>query len=240
MEMKRAFILACALFILLALASALFTQPDPENTNRKKGFLIGTWQKRGVTYVFEDAATLSVTRLGGGKSGFIRCPYTWFALGMHECISFQKDPADNLSLQVILVGEVTDSTAVLALGTPFIRSGPGGGLTGTWKHAEHLTRIEWTFGLDTVEYRKIVFDLSTGRETTVEEYQGQWRLAEKKYEPGSYEVTFGENKRATVLPIVYRDVMYLFDLSPGKSFFKRVKGKPLKDERLTRNDQKTE
>ena len=236
-EWTRVCVLGCALFLLLALPRDTSTQSGSGEINRKKTLLVGTWQKREITYLFEDEVTLSVTRLGGGPSGYIRSRYTWAALGMHDCFTFRKDPADSLSQQVVLVGEVADSTAVLALGTPFVRSGTGSGLTGTWNHVEHLIRIEWTIGQDTVEYRKMVFNADAGRETVVEEYRGTWRRAEGRYEPGSFTVNFPENGQAIVLPMVYRDLMYLFDLSPGKSLFTRGKGKP--DERLTKNSRRT-
>jgi hypothetical protein len=86
-----------------------------------------------------------------------------------------------------------------------------------------------------VEYRKTVFDFATGREAVVEEYRGVWKRAEGRYEPGSCEVTFGESGQSIVLPLVYRDMMYLFDLSPGKSLFIRGKAKPPAGARLTRN-----
>lgn len=232
---RRARILPCALFILLLLTSGPSAQTGPGYTTRKKERLVGAWNQRGLTYTFEDATTLNVTRLDGGPGGYIRGQYTWFTLGIHDCISFRKDPADSLSLQVVLIGEVTDSTAVLALGAPFVRSVPGRGLQGTWNHTENLTRIEWSFGSDTVEYRKTVFDFATGREAVVEEYRGVWKRAEGRYEPGSCEVTFGESGQSIVLPLVYRDMMYLFDLSPGKSLFIRGKAKPPAGARLTRN-----
>lgn len=231
---KRACVLICAFFLLAGISSGLSAQHSPEDSTKKRERLTGEWNKSGLSYTFEDTAALTVTRLEGRPGEQIRGPYAWFTLGTHDCFSFRKNPADSLSLHVVLVGEVTDSTAVLALGVPFVRSGTGFGLQGTWNHAETLTRIEWAFGDSTVIYRKFAFDILTGREAIAEEHRGTWKRAGTGYEPGSCEVMFGGNDRAVVLPMVYRDMMYLFDLSPGKSLFIRGRSKPPTGERLTK------
>jgi hypothetical protein len=231
---KRASVFLLAWFVLAVMPAGFSAQPGYETPAAKKALLVGTWTKRGLTYAFEDTVSLSLSRRESGPERTIRGSYSWLSLGTHTCISFLKNPSDSLSQQVVLVGEMNDSTAVLAIGMPFVRSGTGSGLTGTWNHAEIMTRIEWTFGANTVEYRKFAVDVSTGHETVAEEHKGTWSHAGTGAEPGSYEIAFGGNDRAVVLPMVYRDMMYLFDLSSGKSLFAREKAAPPAGERLTR------
>ncbi len=217
----RAAITAAVFFAITA--AGITTLSPTGDTSAKKSQIIGTWTKRGFTYRFDADSTVTVTKIGGGPSGYLRSPYRWFNMGTHDCVSFRRDPSDSLSLEVLLVGNVTDSTAVLALGTPFVRSGEGHGIPGSWKHMDHFTKIEWIFSPETVSYRKSMFSIDTGYERTVEEYSGPWTRAEGNREPGTFILAFGGGSRTFVLPIVHRDMMYLFDVSPGKSVFMRAR-----------------
>jgi hypothetical protein len=146
--------------------------------------------------------------------------YSWFRLGEHDCIAFRKAIPGENDLEILLMGEMSDSTAIIALGTPFVRADSSRGLSGLWKHMEQCERMEWRFGPDTAEYRNTVFEPLTGTERMREERAGTLVKGEDN-EPGSFTVHFRDGKRATILPIIYRDIMYLFDLSPGKSYFVR-------------------
>ena len=207
--------------VVVFTAAGINTQSSSDGGREKHSRIIGTWTKRGLIYRFDADSTLTITKLGGGPSGYLHTPFRWFSMGTHDCITFRRDPSDSLSLEVFLVGTVTDTTAVLALGTPFIRSGEGRGVPGTWKHMDHFTKIEWIFSPETVSYRKSKFAIDTGNETTVEEYSGTWARADGRREPGTFVLSFGGGSRVFVLPIVHRDMMYLFDVSPGKSVFTR-------------------
>jgi hypothetical protein len=210
------------LFLFLFIFSALppvspqtgnFVSPD------KQKLLPGVWQRRGFVYTFADSVTVQIRRKdisGQMVSG----SYSWFRLGEHDCIAFRKTKAEKKNLEIILVGEISDSTAVIALGTPFVRADSSRGLTGLWKHLDSCERMEWRFGPDTAEYRKTVYEPLTGKERVMEERTGVL-LRGGDSGRGTISIHFRDGKRAAVLPVIYRDMMYLFDLSPGKSYFVR-------------------
>lgn len=213
--------LAIAAAMLVCTAAGINTQSTQVGGQEKKIALIGTWTKRGLTYRFDADSTLTIMKPGGGPSRYLRTSYRWFSMGTHNCIMFRRDPTDSLSTEVLLVGAVTDTSAVLALGTPFVRSGEGRGLPGSWKHMDPFTRIEWVFSPETVSYRKSKIAIDTGLESTIEEYSGTWERADAKREPGTFAISFGGGSRTFVLPVVHRNIMYLFDVGPGKSVFTR-------------------
>jgi hypothetical protein len=208
-------------FFFLVCAPAIFSQSG-ENTNQKKKSLPGTWKLHDFTYVFESSGAMKAGKRDGKVQLSNQYHYRWIKMGMHDCLIFEKDSADSLSAHIMLVGEVTDSTAVLSLAAPFIRKDPGENLCGSWKYAQNMTRIEWTFGPDSLEYRETLLDLFTGYERIIESSRGSYsNLSDSSTEAGSYEVTFQNGKSAVILPVVYKNLMYLFDLSRRKSFFVR-------------------
>jgi hypothetical protein len=220
---KQTVKLLCVLCALFLFSGSTSTQQGPGDVNSKKSLLIGTWIQGGLSYTFEDTSMLSVIGPSGGLAESIRTPYRWMKLGVHDCIVFQSNPPDSLSLQVVLVGEVGETEAVLALGVPFAREGKGTGLLGTWCHAERQTCMRWTIGPEDALYSESVCDIAEGSEKMIERHRGKWLNAPEYAEPGSFILDFGKIGQATVLPVVYLDMMYLFDLSKGKSLFTRMK-----------------
>ncbi|MHB9030252.1 MAG: hypothetical protein ACYC9O_15910 [Candidatus Latescibacterota bacterium] len=209
------------LFLLMVFAAApdISVQTWSSGSLEKQRLLPGVWHRRGFVYTFADSAAVQVRRTDvPGQTVYGR--YSWFRMGEHDCIIFRKGNAGENALEVILIGEISDSTAVIALGTPFVRADSSRGLTGLWKHLDRFERMEWRFGSDNAEYRKTVVEPLTGQERVVEERAGALVKGEDS-EPGNFTVSFRDGKRATVLPVIYRDMMYLFDLSPGKSYFVR-------------------
>lgn len=197
--------------------------PPPSGTAMsKRNLLAGTWRGGGCTYRIDSDGMVRIQRIGvPGDS--LRGRYAWFRMGDHDCISMQRENGDSLSLQVMLIGEVTDSRAVIALGTPFMRMERGKGIPGPWKHVDRLSRMEWKFGSETVEYRRTRINLQTGEEQVLESRAGSYHGANENYEDGSFQLSFQDGSGAVVLPIVYRNLMYLFDLTPVKSLFTRVR-----------------
>lgn len=215
---KRCFAAVLAgLFFLLGV-SGVSAQGD---NSGKRAALIGTWYRRTFIYTFEDSVRFRVVR--PGSRDIVRGRYSWVRIGTHDCISLWGARGDSTAVEILLVSEITDSTAVIGLGTPFVREGKGRGITGQWKHMEPFRRIDWTFGPGNVEYRSIVYHPSSGEGQIVEARAGTYSPAEDAAEPGSFAVRFGGGAEAMVLPLVYRDMLYVFDLSPGKAFFRRGK-----------------
>lgn len=193
----------------------------PETTSvTKRDLLSGAWTGGGCTYRIDPDGTILIHRVGAASDS-ISGKYSWLTMGNHSCITMQRG-GNALSLQVYLIGDVTESRAVIALGTPFIRVGEGKGIPGTWKHMDRMSRMEWTLGPDTVDYRRTVINSRTLEEQVTEHRAGTYREAGGKYEDGSFQLSFQDGSRAVALPIVYRNLMYLFDLSPSKSLFTRV------------------
>ncbi len=198
------------------------TEPSPGEATPKHELLTGTWSGGGCTYRIDPGGMLWIQRIGA-PSDTLRGRYSWFRMGKHDCISMQREGGDILSLQVLLIGEVTESRAVIALGTPFMRAEKGKGIPGVWQHLDRLSRMEWKFGAETAEYRRTIYSPRPGGEQRVESRTGVYREASGKYEEGSFQLSFEDGSRAVILPIVYRNLMYVFDLSPAKSLFSRVR-----------------
>jgi len=225
--MKKNVLFIFVFFFLVWYVPAVFSQSGIESTAQKKKSLLGTWRLYNFNYVFEDSVTMKADKSNGKVQLSNRYRYRWIKMGMHDCVLFEKDASDSLSAHIMLVGDVTDSTAVLSLGAPFIRKDTGENLFGSWRYAQNLTRMEWTFGPDSLEYRETILDLSTGYERIIESSRGSYsQNTDSQAEAGSCEVVFQNGKSAVILPIVYKNLMYLFDLSPRKSFFVRDKTAP--------------
>ncbi len=79
--------------------------------------------------------------------------------------------------------------------------------------------VQWNIGEATIDYSQVVLDLSTGEFKTVEERQGTYIRANRRYDAGRFYIDFQDGKKAVVLPIIYKDIMYMFDLSPRNSLF---------------------
>jgi hypothetical protein len=222
--MKKIVLFIFVFFSLLWYFPVVFSQSGIESTAKKKNALLGNWRLSDFYYTFEDTVTMRAVKSDVKVHLSNRYRYRWIKMGMHDSILFEKDASDSLSAHILLIGEVTDSTAVLSLGAPFIRRDAGENLFGNWRYTQNLTRMEWTFYADSLEYRETVLDLSTGYERIIESSRGSYRRnTDSEAEAGSCAVVFQNGKRAVILPIVYKNLMYLFDLSPRKSFFVRVK-----------------
>ncbi len=222
--MKKYILFISLFFFQLWYFPVVFSQTGIEITAQKKTSLIGNWQLSNFYYVFDDSVTMRAVKSDGKVLLSNRYRSRWLKMGTHDCILFEKDASDSLSASILLVGGVTDSTAVLSLGAPFIRKDAGANLFGVWRYTRNLTRIEWTFDPDSLEYRETVLDLSTGYERIIESSRGSYHLnTDSQAEAGSCAVVFQNGKSAVILPIVYKNLMYIFDLSPRKSLFVRVK-----------------
>jgi len=140
-------------------------------------------------------------------------------------IRYGKDLADSASTAYMMIGGVDDSTAVLAYGKPFIREGEGKGLYGVWKYVDDLKVIQWDIEADTITYREEELDFTTGALVTSEEHMGTYQHIKYGDEAGRFVIVFTDGKKTEVLPIVYEDIMYMFDLNPSWSLFS-IAGNP--------------
>ncbi len=216
---EKALVFPLFLVFSLLVASALSVPAGDSLQEQKKLLLPGIWRCRGFIYAFEDDRKLRVERTGSTRQT-VQGSYSWLRMAGHDCIVFRKNGSNVGDPEVYLIGTVTDSTAVIALGTPFVRADSSRGLSGLWKRMERYERVEWQFEANRVSFRKTGYDPDSGREQLIREWEGTYTRVQIP-EPGSFAVEFAYGEAATVLPIVYRDIMYLYDLSPSKSLFIR-------------------
>ncbi|MFC1528341.1 hypothetical protein ACFL5B_00375, partial [Candidatus Latescibacterota bacterium] len=151
--------------------------------------------------------------------------YTYEKLGLFSLIRFGKDLSDSTDFNFLFVDEVTDSTAIFAYGTPFVRADSSSGLFGTWKYVKDLKTISITIRANTIDYRETRMDYKTGIINTIEERQGRLEVRKGRFR-GQFTIHFSDNTTSTVVPLLYNNIMYLYDISPRKSMFLRAKQTP--------------
>jgi len=217
--------IALLFFILAAMVPSgmkvLGIPGDPED---KREAIIGAWVHRGFYYVFQDSVMTAV-KISGEPKGFKSFRYTLEALGNIDLIRYGADLADTRNNEFLLLGTVTDSTAVIAYATPFVRADSSKGFVGTWKNVVDMKAIVLTVGAGTIDYSEIFLDGSTGRTVTTEQRLGFYRGG-KGRNSGKFYISFDDGSKATLLPIIFGDVMYLFDISPRKSVFMKTDRAP--------------
>ena len=190
----------------------------------KKEAVIGAWVHRDFYYVFKDSV-MTALKIEGEPKGYKTFRYMLERMGAHDLIIFGKDLSDSKNLDFLLVDEVTDSTAVFAAGTPFVRADSSTGLIGTWKHMKEFETILLTIKTNTVDYRETAWDVNTGLTHITEERYGLYTPGKGK-DRGRFYISFDDGTRTTIFPIIYGNILYLFDLCPRKSMFQRVERAP--------------
>jgi len=211
-------------FAAATIPSGIRVLGTPGEIGDKKELLRGVWVHRGFYYVFRDSVMTAV-KVSGEPKGYKTFKYTIEKFNGVSLLRYGKDITDSTDNDFLLVGDVTDSTAVLAYPTPFIRADSSKGLIGTWKHVEELTAIFLTIGAGTLDYRELVLDSTTGEIRTTVQRHGFYRAGKGK-NTGRLFVNFDDDTKTVLLPIVFGDLMYLFDLSPRKSVFLRTDRAP--------------
>jgi len=219
--MKRCIILALFLFAPALFGARVLGIPETDFT---RNTIIGAWVHKGFYYVFQDSVMTAIKTEGEPK-GYKSFKYTVERMGGYTFVRYGRDLTDSSGNSLLLVDNVTDSTAVLAFPTTFVRVDSSTGLLGTWKHVVDLTAVELTFQPGTLFYRQYTIDLTTGADSTIESKTGRIRPGIGKYH-GRFHITFDDGTKTTILPILFDDLMYLYDLSPRKSVFVRTERAP--------------
>lgn len=190
--------------------------------------IVGGWERRGFYYVFDSTGVMKAVKIYGDPIGFKLLTYSIIKMGVNEFIEYGGDK-NSTSLNMLLINDVRDSTAIISYGTPFVRADSSDGMLGTWKRVEGFTTMIWTIGPQDIRYLETVYDITTGGTKIIENRAGTYtREPEemsynaKALSGGRYHIRFDDGIKATVLPIIYKKLMYLFDLSPAKALFKRV------------------
>jgi len=186
--------------------------------------LLGAWEHRGFYYVIQDS-TLTAIQMQGEPKGYKSFSYRLEEMGTINIIRYGRDLEDTSDNELLVVTSVTDSTAVIAYPTYFVRADSGKGFLGNWKHVENLNAILLNVGAGSIDYREITLDRISGNTRTVTQKRGFYR---GNYGPqtGQFTVSYDDGSRANLLPIVFDNIMYLYDLSPRKSMFIKSKKVP--------------
>ena len=190
--------------------------------------IVGGWERRGFSYVFDSTGVMKAVKITGVPIGFRQYTYSIFKMGINEFIEYRGE-SDSTSLNVLLINDVRDSTAIIAYGTSFVRADSSEGMIGTWKRVEGFTTMIWSIKPQNIRYRETVYDIASGSTRIIENRGGTYsrepevmNADAKALSGGRYNIRFDDGRRAMVLPIIYKKLMYLFDLSPAKALFVRV------------------
>lgn len=175
--------------------------------------LAGSWTHHDVRCLFDNEDGLTVIR----DNAHSERKFTYRLISAGDRTFLRCVPADGGEAVLMLKGDVTDSTAVLALGTVFVRADSGDGLTGTWEQANGLSITRLIFSDSTVTFTASRLDMDTGSLVVMESKRGDFTLATGKR--GQIRVAFDSGEAVDMVPLVADGVMYLFDLSPRKSMF---------------------
>lgn len=184
----------------------------------------GAWEHHGLYYMFEDSVMTAV-KMTGETKGYKTFHYTVHSMGNLRLIRYGKDLKKTRDNRLLLVDDVTDSTAVIAYSTVFVRSDSGNGFNGTWKHTRDLKSIVISVGNGTFDYSELTIDESTGELVVTSERHGVCQGGKGK-NMGRFRIRFDDGTQVTVVPVIFGDIMYFFDLSPRKSMFFKTDSAP--------------
>ena len=220
-NIRFALLIICILILPFAVARVSGT---PEYDMPAEEVIKGAWRHFDFYYVFQDS-TMAAMELSEDRAGYRTFRYVVERMGWYDFIRFGESVDDSRENDLLLVDDVTDSTAVFALATPFVRVDSSNGLLGTWAHYKQYGEITVSFTPQTFTYAESSLDLTTGDILPGEQRQGTLTAARGNLS-GRFYVTFSDGSRITIMPVLFDGVLYLFDLSPRKSLFVRVDEAP--------------
>lgn len=213
------------LSVLLILLSNIQEQDRFGVTEETNKPIIGTWVQRDFYYVFDNAGVMKAIKVKEEPKGFMMFKYSLFHTENYDFIKYGKNLSDDTNLDFLLVKDVTDTTALFAAGTLFVRTDSSTALRGSWKYVKNFKTILLDIGVDTIDYRETLYNINTLTTITQEERHGHYTT---RYvdEPGLFFISFNDGTETEVLPILFGDIMYLFDLSPRRCIFHRTETAP--------------
>ena len=195
--------------------------------------IVGSWaNNHNFYYTFDDKGVMKVVNINSEPAYYNTYRYEVISMGSEESmgpkefIRYGKDLSDSTAVEYMLIGDVIDSTAVFAYGKTFVRVDTGKGLLGSWKYVDDFTSINWNIDKDTIAYRQMELDFTTGELKTIEEHQGTYRIGKRTEDAGFFYIYFEDGKKTMILPIIFKDIMYVFDLNPSWSTFNLSENTP--------------
>ncbi len=217
------------LIMMMILAGPMFFEARvlgvPGETELTREAIIGSWVHKGFYYVFRDSVMTAIST-GGEARGYRQFRYDMQRMDGFNFIRYGKELDGSSGTGLLYVDDVTDSTAVLAFPTTFVRADTTShGLLGTWRYVNDLNAVDVIFDPGRITYRYYTIDRTTGAETMIESRNGRIRPGKGK-QHYRFHVTFDDETSTTLLPVLFEDLLYLYDLSPRKSVFIRTDSAP--------------
>ena len=206
-----------AVFTIVNIIICVLLFADIEKIDNSR--ISGVWVNDDFYYSFDKNGVMKAIKTGSDPQMYSTYQYEMIAMRNYELIRYGKNLTESDYINFLLVNDLEDSTAQIAYGMPFVRADSSKGLQGTWEHLENLTRLTWHIDLRTIEYSQSILDTKTGTFQTVEEHRGVYTTSRKRKELGIYFITFEDGLRARIMPIIFQDVLYIFDLNPKRSQF---------------------
>jgi len=189
--------------------------------------IIGSWiNNHNFHYTFDEQGIMKVINISSEPAYYNTYKYEVISMGINEFIRYGKDLSDSASVEYMLIANVIDSTAVFAYGKTFVRIDTGKGLLGSWKHVDELSLINLNIDKDAIIYRQMELDFATGELKTIEEHRGTYKLGNMMKDAGWFYIYFEDGKKTMILPIIFKDIMYVFDLNPSWSTFNLSENTP--------------
>lgn len=207
----------------------IWAQNINEVPKEKMDAIMNGWVQHDLYYVFDNRGVMKAVKILGDPVGYLQFRYTTFRMGANDFVEYTRKSDGKQSVNLLLVDVVTDSTAILSCGTPFVRADSSEGMLGTWKNIKNQTTMLLTIEPETIRYSETIFEIETGNFKTIESRQGKYRrepagmdIYKKTENGGRFHITFEDGRTRTMLPIIYDELMYLFDLTPTKSEFVKI------------------
>lgn len=207
----------------------IWAQNIEEVPKEKMDAIMNGWFQRGLYYVFDNRGIMKAVKISGDPVGYRQFKYTTFRMSGNDFVEYTHKSDGKQSVNLLLVDVVTDSTAILSCGTPFVRADSSEGMLGTWKNIKGQTTMLLTIEPETIRYSETVFEIETGNFKTIESRQGKYRrepagrdIYKQTENGGRFHITFEDGRTRTMLPIIYDRLMYLFDLTSTKSEFVKM------------------
>jgi hypothetical protein len=204
-------------FTFYAIILSLGISADIEKADITK--IEGSWINANLYYSFDTKGVMKTIKIDSHPLTYQTDRYELIAMGDYELVRYGKDLSDSATVKFLLVTGMTDSSALFAYGIPFARADSVNGLKGVWKHVDNSSLILWNIGSNTIDYIQSELDYDTGELITVEEHHGTFARGGVMDEPGRFYIDFQDGKKAVVLPILFKDIMYMFDLNPSRTRF---------------------
>ncbi|MFC1489765.1 hypothetical protein ACFL6K_01000, partial [Candidatus Latescibacterota bacterium] len=177
------------------------------------------WINGNFYYSFDMDGVMRAIKIDSDPVFYQSYKYELISMGGLELIRYGKDLSDSASVSFLFAESENDSVSTFAYCTSFVRTDSTSGITGAWRYVDGDMVIDWNIGKNTIDYSQSFLDFDTGEMVAVEELHGTYTIGKSMVDTGWYYIDFQDDKRAVVLPIQFKDILYMFDLNMSRSRF---------------------